>query len=324
VNGRRVKTVDTHSHCFIPEALALLDEDTQHAVSTFPAMGTPDLIVDIPKRLRSMDAMAIDQEVLSVPNPFWYELDHDRSARIVQIQNEGLAALCQAQPDRFAAFATLSMQFPDLAVRELEYAVSRLGLRGVATGDRVGKVELSDRRFDPVWARLEELGAVLYIHGQYTPELSTRLAGNGWLNNVVGIPLGAAIALQHLIFEGVFDRFPRLKVLAAHGGGYLPSYAARSDHSCRVAPALCKPEIPLRKAPSEYLNQIYFDSLVFTPEGLRHLVAQVGAGQIVLGTDHPIPWEEHPVELVFNTAELSDSARIGILGDNARRLLRLT
>jgi predicted TIM-barrel fold metal-dependent hydrolase len=110
-------------------------------------------------------------------------------------------------------------------------------------------------------------------------------------------------------------------VLAAHGGGYLPSYAARGDHACFVSPQNCDPEIKLKKKPSEYLNQLHFDALVFTPEGLRHLVAQVGASQIMLGTDHPIPWEQQPVDHVFATTTLSDDEKAAILGGNAARLL---
>ena len=143
--------------------------------------------------------------------------------------------------------------------------------------------------FTPVWAKAEELGAVLFVHPQSTPELAKRFKGNGWLSNLIGNPLDTTIALQHLIFEGTLDRFPGLKVLAAHGGGYLGSYAPRSDHACFVSPKNCNPDIKLKKKPTEYLNQLYFDALVFTPEALRHLVAQVGASQIMLGSDHPIP-----------------------------------
>jgi predicted TIM-barrel fold metal-dependent hydrolase len=128
------------------------------------------------------------------------------------------------------------------------------------------------------------------------------------------------LALQHLIFEGTLDRFPGLKIIAAHGGEHLPSYAVRGDHACFVSPENCNPDIKLKKQPSEYLNQLFFDALVFTPEALRHLAAQVGAGQIVLGSDHPIPWEEHPVDLIFATTTLSDEEKTAILGGNAARL----
>src|SRR6266481_9277834 len=140
-----------------------------------------------------------------------------------------------------------------------------------------------------------------------------RFKGNGWLSNTIGNPLDTTIALQHLIFEGTLDRFPGLKILAAHGGGYLGSYAPRSDHVCFVAPpGGCNPDIKLKKQPTEYLHQLHFDALVFTPEALRHLVAQVGASQVVLGSDNPFPWEQHPVDHVFATTTLSDEEKIAI------------
>ncbi|HEY0425020.1 MAG TPA: amidohydrolase family protein, partial [Rhodopila sp.] len=175
-------------------------------------------------------------------------------------------------------------------------------------------------KFDPVWKKAEELGAVLFIHPQGVPELSKRWKGNGWLANTIGNPLATTIALQHLIFDGSFDKFPGLKVLAAHGGGYLASYAPRGDHACTVSPTQCDPNIKLKKKPTEYLNQIYFDSLIFTPEALRHLVAQVGSSQVVLGSDYPYIWELHPVDHVLATKTLSDKEKVAILGGNAARI----
>ena len=164
---------------------------------------------------------------------------------------------------------------------------------------------------------------MLYIHPSdlKIPELDRRLAGNGVLTNLVGNPLGTTIALAHLIFEGTLDRFPGLRICAAHGGGYLPSYAARADHICHVA--ACDPAITLKYQPTEYLRRIYYDSLVFTPEGLRHLVAEVGASQIMIGTDTPYPWTEHPIDHVLATPGLSPSDQRAILGENAARLFRL-
>ncbi|MBV8165597.1 MAG: amidohydrolase, partial [Alphaproteobacteria bacterium] len=263
---------------------------------------------------------AVDMEVLAI-NPFWYKKERDLAAQIVMINNEKLAELCAAKPDRFAAFASLALQHPDLAVEQLDYAVKKLGLRGVAVGASVLGESFHETRFHPVWAKAEELGATLFIHPQSTPELANRFKGNGWLANTIGNPLETTIALQHLIFEGTLDRFANLKIIAAHGGGYLGSYAPRSDHACFVSPANCNPDIKLAKKPTEYLNQLYFDALVFTPEALRHLAAQVGAGQIVLGSDHPFPWEQHPVDHVLATTTLSDAQKAAILGGTAARLL---
>jgi aminocarboxymuconate-semialdehyde decarboxylase len=319
VKGKRIKTIDVHSHCLFHESLALMGDEASNVIPKTKGAQEHFIANAIENRLKGMDAMAIDMEVLSI-NPSWYRKDRDIAAQIVKINNDKLAEVCASRPDRFAAFASLSLQYPDLAVQQLETAVKKQGLKGAAIGGSVLGEDFSSERFHPVWAKAEELGAVLFIHPQSTPPLAARFKGNGWLANTIGNPLDTTIALQHLIFEGTLDKYPGLKIIAAHGGGYLPSYAPRSDHACFVSPQNCNPDIKLKKKPTEYLNQLYFDALVFTPEALRHLVAQVGASQIVLGTDHPIPWEEHPVDHVFATTTLSDKDKAAILGGNAARL----
>jgi aminocarboxymuconate-semialdehyde decarboxylase len=324
VGGNRVKTIDVHAHCQFREAGALLGAS---AASLVDGRSFTDVaavaFIEIDKRLAAMDAQAVDMEVLSI-NPFWYGTERDLAGQIVKLQNEKLAELCASKPDRFAAFASLTLQAPDLAVQELEIAVTKQGLKGAAIGGAVNGEAFSDSKFHPVWAKAEELGVPLFIHPTGIPELAKRLAGNGWLGNTIGYPLETTIALSHLIFEGTLDRFPKLKLIAAHGGGFLPSYADRSDHACLVSPTSCNPNIKLEKAPTEYLKQIYFDSVVFTPEAIRHLVAQVGAGQVVLGSDYPYPFQLHPVDHIFASDSLSDDQKADILGRTATRLLKLT
>jgi predicted TIM-barrel fold metal-dependent hydrolase len=321
VGGKRVKTIDVHAHCHFHEAGALLGADANKAQLP-PVNRAEEAFIDMDKRLAIMDSQAIDMEVLSI-NPFWYDRDRDLAGKIVKIQNEKLAELCASKPDRFAGFASLTLQAPDLAVQELETAVKKQGLKGAAIGGVMNGVEFSDQKFHPVWAKAEELGVPLFIHPQGVPELNKRFSGNGWLGNTIGNPLETTIALSHLIFEGTFDRFPKLKVIAAHGGGFLGSYADRSDHACLVGPKGCNPDIKLKKAPTEYLKQIYFDSLIFTPEAIRHLIAQVGASQVVLGSDYPYPWELHPVDPIFATPSLSNDQRADILGRTAAKILNI-
>jgi aminocarboxymuconate-semialdehyde decarboxylase len=167
----------------------------------------------------------------------------------------------------------------------------------------------------------EALGVLIFIHPQGMSEAASRLRGSGGLGNVIGNPLETTIALSHLIFEGTLDRFPGLKICAAHDGGYLPSYAARSDAGIKTFPPTYT--VKLKKAPSAYLRDLYYDSLVFTPEGLRHLVAEVGADRIMLGTDYPYPWTARAVEHVLETPELSEADREAILGGTAARLFGL-
>jgi predicted TIM-barrel fold metal-dependent hydrolase len=321
VAGKQIKTIDVHSHCLFSEATGLMGEEAAKALMP-PINNSAEAVLVIADRIKAMDGQAVDVEVLSV-NPFWYSMDRDLAEKIVSIQNNKLAELVASKPDRFAAFASLTLQDPALAATQLETAMKKQGLKGAAIGDRVGDDEFSNPKFDPVWRKAEELGAVLFIHPQGVPELNKRLAGNGWMTNTIGNPLGTTIALEHLIYEGSFDRFPGLKVLAAHGGGFLASYAPRADHACLVAPIFCDPKIKLKKQPTEYLNQIYFDSLIFTPEALRHLVAQVGSSQVMLGSDYPYIWELHPVDHILATTSLSDDEKRAILGGNAARVLGL-
>jgi aminocarboxymuconate-semialdehyde decarboxylase len=310
VNGRRVRTVDVHAHCGVPEAMALM------GLTPAPAL----LMSDASVRLRAMDEQGIDVEALSI-NPYWYAADRDVAAEIIRIQNEKLAEACATNPERFVAFASVALQHPDLAVRQLEEGVKKYGLRGAAVGGSVNGDELADSRFHPFWAKAEQLGVLIFLHPQGTAELerTTRLKGNGVLTNTIGNPLETTIALSHLIFEGTLDRYPGLKICAAHGGGYLPSYAARSDAILTTFPERCSG--PLKKKPTEYLRQLYFDSIVFTPEALRHLAAETGPGRIVMGTDYPYPWTSTSVDHILATPGLSDEQRVAMLGGTAATLL---
>jgi aminocarboxymuconate-semialdehyde decarboxylase len=307
--GRRIRTIDIHAHVIVPEATALM------GVKTAP--DNPS--VALAERFARMDEWGTDMQALSI-NPTWYETDRDVASRVIQVQNEKLAELCGKYPDRFVAFASVALQFPDLAAQQFEEGVKKYNLRGAAIGGHVNGDELSAPRFDPFWKKAEELGMPVFMHPQGIPEMNKRLQGNGGLTNVIGNPLETTIFLSHLIFDGTLDRFPGLKICAAHAGGYLPSYSGRFDYGCVRFPEGCK---SARKKPSEYLRQLYFDSMVFTPEGLRHLVAECGASQIMIGTDYPFPWSTTTVDHVLNTPALSDADKRMILGENAARLLKI-
>jgi aminocarboxymuconate-semialdehyde decarboxylase len=310
IGGRRIKTIDFHAHCEFPGVRELMK-------GTTPA--NSPLIIG-PERLRAMDAQGIDVEVLSI-NPFWYAVDRDVARALIRAQNEKMAEFCAKTPERFVGLATIALQHPDLAAEQLDEGVRKLGLRGVSVGTSVGNEELASPRFDPFWAKAQELDVPVFMHPQGVPELQSRLQGNGVLTNVIGNPLATTIALSHLIFQGTLDKFPRLKICAAHGGGYLPSYADRSDHGCLTFPEQCNRK--LNKRPTEYLKQLYVDSLVFSGEALRHLIAVCGVTQIVLGTDHPFPWTTVGVDHILTTSGLSNDDRTAILGTNAARLLKL-
>jgi aminocarboxymuconate-semialdehyde decarboxylase len=227
------------------------------------------------------------------------------------------------------AFASVALQFPELAAAQLEQGVEEDHQRGAAPGGRSGGQARSAPVFDPFWAKVEALGVPVFIHPQPSgapSELKKRFQGNGYLDNVIGNPLETTIALSHLIFDGSLDRFPGLKIIAAHGGGFLPSYAGRSDHGCLTRPESCPGGAygPIKKKPSEYLRQLYYDTMVFTAEGLRHLAAEVGTSQLVVGTDYPYPWTKTAVDHVLTTPGLSSADKAAILSGNAARLLGIT
>ncbi|HEY3116391.1 MAG TPA: amidohydrolase family protein, partial [Chloroflexota bacterium] len=315
VKGRRVRTVDVHAHCVVPEAVTLgaREADGQDAGEA----GQRLLMSSLLGRLADMDAQGIDVEALSI-NPFWYGLEREQASEVIRIQNEALADFCAQNSERFIAFATVSLQHPELAAEQLETAVKKYGLRGASLGASVEGEELADPRFYPFWKKAEELGILVFIHPQGRGEMGRRLRGRGGLNSVIGNPLDTTIALSHLIFEGTLDEFPGLKICAAHGGGYLPSYVGRSD--AQVSDFRGGRE-SLQKLPSEYVRQLYYDSIVFSGEGLRHLAAETGPSQIMLGSDYPYPWTNTAVDHILNAPGFTDDERIAMLGGTAGGLL---
>src|SRR4051795_13338828 len=169
VNGKRVKTVDVHAHCLFHEAEKLMGDDNAAFQSPMQEAGRQAFITStLDERLKAMDSQGVDVEVLSI-NPFWYRKDRDLAAEIVRVQNEKLAELCASKPDRFAAFASLALQFPDLAVQQLETAMKKQGLRGAAIGGNVAGAEFADPKFHPVWAKAQELDVLLFIHPAGVP-----------------------------------------------------------------------------------------------------------------------------------------------------------
>jgi aminocarboxymuconate-semialdehyde decarboxylase len=326
IGGRRVRTVDMHAHVFIEEAWPLV-KDLPQVDRAMANLGKGPMAIDasaLDRRFREMDRQRIDVHVISVhPSQFLYFTEPDLAARIVRMQNERIAELCGAHPDRFVGFGNVSLQQPDLAVEQMNHAVTTLRLRGFIIGANVNGGELTSPRLDPFWKRAEELGAVILIHPQGFDDAGKRLEGAGALGNNIGFPLDTTIALAHLMFEGHLDRFPGLKIVGAHGGGFLASYIGRFDN-CHTLQAPCQ---RMKRKPSEYLRgpQLYFDSLVYSPQNVRHLVTTVGASQIVIGTDFGFPIASStPVDTIMQTPGLTAGERVAILGGNAARLLKLT
>ena len=314
VRGKRIKVIDVHAHATIPEiAEVVKGTPLERYAQGGRALG--------PDRIRELDKRGIDIQVLDINAFWWYAADRDLAAKIVDVHDRGLAAWCNSNHDRFLALTSPTLQFPDLAAQQLEHAVKNLGMVGAAVAGHVQGEPLSDSKYDPFWAKAQELDVMVFIHPNNAENVTKEggLKGRGDLGNIIGNPLETSLFLSHMIYDGTLDRFPNLKLCAAHAGGYLPSYLGRTEVACDVrqnAGCLNK------KKPSEYLKQqIYVDSMVFSPEGVRHLVAEVGASQVVYGTDIPLVWPD-TIDSILG-AQITDAEKEAILGGNLTKLLRL-
>jgi aminocarboxymuconate-semialdehyde decarboxylase len=313
IGGKHTKSIDVHAHVMIPEAVEMLGRKINPGNNNIIAGTSAE------ERLKTMDEWGIDMQALSV-NANWYDAPRDVAEKMIELQNQKLAEIVAKYPTRFVAYASVALQFPELAAQQLEDGMKKYGLRGAAIGGHVNGEELSNPKFDPFWKKAEELDGLVFMHPQGIPEISKRVAGHGGLANVIGNPLETTIFLSHLIFDGTLDKFPNLKLCSAHAGGYLPSYIGRSNMACPHDPKSCREG---QKDASEYMKKLYFDSMIFTPEGLRHLIATCGPTQIMLGTDYPFTWSKTILNDVLTEPGLSDKDKRLIVGENAMRLLKI-
>jgi aminocarboxymuconate-semialdehyde decarboxylase len=334
--GRRLRTIDFHAHTVSPAVERLVADRPEKKAEMeirLRTMGPASVahnanvmlpqaaaaLSDLSVRLADMDRMGVDVQVVSPqPTQYYYWADYDLAARIVDVQNEHVAALCAQHPDRLVGLGTLALQHPQLAVAQLEHAAKSLGLRGFELSTAVNDLELSHASLEPVWAKAAELGSVMFIHPMGC-SLGERLQP-AYLSNSVGQPVETAVALSHLIFGGVLDRHAGLMLCAAHGGGYLPTYIGRADHAYHARPDARTMAHP----PSAYLRRIFFDSLVYSPAGLRNLIDQVGFGQVVVGTDYPFDMGHYDSHALIGAIPgLTSPEQAAILGGTAARLLAL-
>jgi predicted TIM-barrel fold metal-dependent hydrolase len=323
--------VDFHGHLAVPAADALVAgmpglaaelaaEQRCHsaeslAVNRVQLQRLSRRLTNAAERLADLDAMGIDVQVVG-PMPMHHHwADRDLAVRVSRTVNEAVAEHCAAAPDRLYGLGTIPLQHPDLAVDLLDKAVTGYGLYGISVSTTVEGRELADPAHDPVWRRAEELGAVVFVH-PWGCSLGERLAVR-YLGNTVGQPVETTVALSHLIFTGALDRFPRLKLVAAHGGGYLPTYIGRSDHAWRAR----REARGCADPPSTYLRRMWFDALVYTPRALRHLVEEVGADRVVLGTDYPFDMGVDDPLARLDAAGLTPAERTAVAGGNALDLL---
>jgi aminocarboxymuconate-semialdehyde decarboxylase len=272
------------------------------------------------QRIADMDRMGIDIQAISpAPRQTYYGADPDLGRATARAINDFIAEICGKHPDRFVGLGTVPFQAPELAVAELDRLHKSLGFRGIEIMTHVAGEDLSAERFRGIFARCEELGLLVFMHPDGFTEAG-RFA-NHYFANVIGNPLDSTVALHHLIFGGVLRDYPNLKLVVAHGGGFLPAYSGRIDHAASARPDCCE---QIARMPTTYLKRVYFDALVYTHHQLEYLVEEYGADHILMGTDYPADMGEvDPVGMIEGCPGLDDAERKAIFGGNAARLLNL-
>jgi len=331
----KIKSVDIHCHLHVPAVDAMVKDafdlkyeplmwHASEETRAFQRQHTQDIMpmaTDVGIRLSHMDAAGVDIQAVSTgPGHYCYWAEPELGRDVAQTVNNSLAELVASNPDRFVGLGTVPLQNPEMAVVELNRCVNDLGMRGVEISTDVCGTELSRAGLDKFFARVEELGVVIFMHpGGFTE--SARFADH-YFSNIIANPLASTVAVHYLIFDGVMDRHPGLKICVAHGGGFMASYSGRIDHAHPLRPDMQR-HLPKGKIPTDYLKRFYFDTVVFTDHQLEYLVKVFGADHIVMGTDYPYDMAETDPVGHVNGADLTDDQKAVIIGGNAANLLGL-
>lgn len=327
-------TIDAHTHIAIPQAGAFIKPHldlTTIPLAHFSNAETKALnakqeadirgcMTGYDERFAIMDKMGVDMQMTMPPPPqLYHSVALEYAVPAARMINDGVAEFVSKHPDRFIPCGTVPMQDGNEAAKELEYCVNKLKFKAVEILTNVNGKELSDPAFAPFWKKAEELDVLVVIHPNGFTE-GQRLS-RFYFNNIVGNPFETTLALHYLIFDGVLERHPKLKIYAMHGGGYLGGYSGRIDHAWG-ARSDCNAGLP--KPPTHYLKQVYIDNVVFTPHQLNALVEVFGADHLVMGTDYPFDMLEYdPIGHLNSADSLDDTTRAAIAGGNAKKLLGL-
>ena len=326
------QNIDVHAHILSEETIRLLQREAPKVAPKLTQIdeqfGTLDVAGqvykqfprggwDLDRRLQDMNASKVDVQVLSVcPQTFVYAQPPAVAAAFARIQNEQLSKQVKARPDRFLAIGTLPMQAPKLAADELRHAMLVLGQAGAQIGSNIAGRNLDDPEFEPVWATAAELGAFILLHPINVAGMD-RL-GSYYLNNLIGNPLDTTIAAACLIFSGVMERYPNLKICLSHGGGFVPYQAGRFLHGWHVR---TEPKKKLPKPPTDSINRFYFDTITHSSEVLQFLVGNIGADRVLLGSDYPFDMGMPDGVLQVKNLSIPAADQTAILGGRARTLL---
>ena len=328
----KAPVIDFHTHINMPEIQAWIRANAKGPSKPRPRVSPAsaafqkrqDKVVssrstDMRARIRDMDRAGIDIQVISAHlTHFCYWAPGRKGLEVAKIFNDHAAEIVAAHPDRFVCLANVPLQAPKLAVREMERAAG-LGHRGVQISSRTEEKELGDPALEPFWEAAEASGLPVYIHPHgFT---STQRMGEYFLWNSIAQPLEEAMAMSSIIYSGLLDRYPRLKIVMAHGGGFLPYYAGRVDRAFDVR---TETRANIDRKPSAYMRRFYYDTCVYNADMVQFLAGKVGVGRIVMGSDYPVFLKEpDPVAFVKKVRGLKAADRRRITGGTAARLLKL-
>jgi len=326
--SRPTGTIDIHSHVIVPAAAELVAPHLPKALDNTAAetiainrkqmVERSSRMTDLKDRLPDLDAMGIERQVIKPsPNQCYYEVPSDIAVKAARLVNDGMAEFASRLPNRLVPFGSVPMCEPEAAVAELERCARDLSFKGIQILTNISGRELSDPVFEKFWATAERLGTLVVIHPAGFTE--PRRLARFYFGNVIGNPLDTSVAVHHLIFDGVLERYPKLRILAVHGGAYVAAYSGRMDHAWG---ARSDSRGSLPHPPTYYLRKFYFDTVVFAPHQLAQLVQVFGASQILMGTDYPFDMGEYdPVGHVLSVEEFDQATVAAISGGNARKLL---
>lgn len=282
-----------------------------------PAALLPSKFIDLKQRIADMDAQGVAVQALSLTAPMVYWGDAELDHKLATAWNDAASAAHKAYPTRLVGLCTLPMLYPDRAVEELNRASKLPGIRGVYVGTNINGKDLSEPMFEPIWARIEELDLPIFLHPLQT--LGGERLRKFYLANFLGNPIDSTIAASHLIFGGVLDRHPTLRIGLPHGGGVLFSLIGRMDHGWKVRPEVKQ----LPKAPSAYLERFYYDTITHSKQILEFVISMVGAERVMIGSDYCFDMGyDRPVQFL-EQINLSSAQRAMIMGGTAAKLLRL-
>ena len=273
------------------------------------------------RRLEDCAATGVDVQVLStVPVMFNYAAKPEHTLDLSTLLNDHVASVVARFPSRFVGLGTLPMQKTDLAIYELERCRRDLGLAGIQIGTHINGWSLDHPDLFPIFEAAADLGAAVFVHPWDI--LGKDRMTKYWLPWLVGMPAETALAICSVIFGGVLERLPKLRIAFAHGGGSFPGTVGRIEHGFNARPDLCAVDNPV--PPRRYLGRFYVDSLVHDPEALRYLVRLIGAERIALGSDYPFPLGEPvPGAMIEAMTELDPDTKARLLGGTALEFLAL-